>query len=271
LFEGGTQEIALSVVAAAIILLTPAQLSSEPASASAPAFPVLPPAYEGKFLSNLTLAPLAPGSTGTLTWQLANPLQGALSTVTLSFGLYAFNAYPGNATGNLPSGSVPQLSLQGVAGPSVNFTTSSLVHGAVASSPISVTVPVGTLLGDYAIRCLLTFVENGTAYRLASRGYFSAAAWNYATNGSSGPSGNPTLNVSRLNVSGVLPETAVTVLNTSGPLWIYGLLAGAVIATGIGGYYSVARKRGSTSGTRTPPDPSRADNAFGKSRTSDGD
>jgi hypothetical protein len=243
-----------------------------PSTAQATTYPVLPLTESNRFLSNLTVPVMAPGSSGNLAWTLHDPLRGTLAQVVVRFEVYAFNAYPGNATSRVGAGPAPELSSgNGSFGASASWAIGSMGAGTFQSGSTSILVPSGTAFGDYAVRCSLLFTVNGTAYYLASRGYFSASAWSYATNGSQAPTGLPTLNVSRLNVSGVVPETAVTVLATSGTLWIYGLLGGAIVAAGIGGYYGARRGPGSRSGARRAPDDSNAESAFGNSRTSDGD
>ncbi|MCI4344756.1 MAG: hypothetical protein L3J87_03930 [Thermoplasmata archaeon] len=256
---------ALGVLAFATVLLLPA-------ASGAPAYPVLPLATSNGFLAHLAVPVTAPGSSSSFTWTLHDPLPSSLAQVVVRFELYAFNAYPGNATGPIGGGTVPELSNgSGSFAGVVSYAFSSLASSSSESGSTQVLVPTGTPLGDYAVRTSLRFEVNGTGFYLASRGFFSASSWSYATNGSHAPTGLPSLNVSRLNVSGVLPETAVTVLAPTQSLWIYGLLAGAIIAAGVGGYYGLRRGPTSSSGARTPPDESRADRAFGNNRTSDGD
>jgi hypothetical protein len=243
-----------------------------PTTASGSPYPVLPLAQSNAFLSNLSLPVMAPGSSGTLTWTVHDPLGSAIDQVVLRFEVYAFNAYPGNATSGVGPGPAPGLSNgTGSFGATASYSLGSLGPGTRQSGSTDVIVPSGAALGDYAVRSSLRFAVNGTGYYLASRGFFSASSWSYATNGSHAPTGLPTLNVSRLNVSGVVPETAVTVLIPSANWWIYGLLVGAIVAAGIGGYYGVRRGPGSRSGARKAPDESSAESALGNSRTSDGD
>lgn len=243
-----------------------------PSTSAASPYPALPLATSNGFLAGLAVPVSAPGTSSTLTWNLHDPLGASLDRVQLRFELYAFNAYPGNATGPIGGGTVPGLSNgSGTFGGSATYALGSLAPKASDAGSTQVLVPTGTPLGAYAVRTSLRFQVNGTDYYLASRGFFSAGAWSYATNGSQAPAGRPTLNVSRLNVSGVLPETAVTVLAPAQSLWIYGLLAAAIVAAGVGGYYGVRRGPASSSGARTPPEETSAESAFGNSRTSDGD
>jgi hypothetical protein len=233
---------------------------------------VLPLATSNGFLADLTVPVTAPGTSSTLTWALHDPFHASIDQVELRLELYAFNAYPGNATSVIGGGTVPELSNgSGAFGGAVTYALGSVAPLTSEAGSTQVVVPTGTPLGDYAVRTSLRFDLNGTVYYLASRGFFTASEWSYATNGSQAPTGLPALNVSRLNVSGVLPETAVTVLAPAQDLWIYGLLAAAIIAAGVGGYYGLRRGPTSSSGARTPPEESSAESALGNSRTSDGD
>ncbi|HZY71146.1 MAG TPA: hypothetical protein VFF67_09255 [Thermoplasmata archaeon] len=211
------------------------------------------------------------GSASSLAFDLHDPLATPILNVTLQFELYAFNAYPGNATGSLPAANVPELVAGGSPGASVTLSWGSETPGASVAAPVSLSVPTGAPSGEYALRCRLVFDSNRTAYLLESRGYFSAAAWSFATNGASAPNGTPTLNVSRLNVSGVLPETGLLVTPPPPNVAIYALLGASILAAGAGAYYWFRGGPGSSSGARSIPGERRAESALGNKRTSDGD
>ena len=231
------------------------------------ASPTLPIADGAVLLSGLSAPTLAPGDSGSVRLALTDPLGVPATSVVLTMEVYAFNAYPGNATGAVPPEPVRFAGANG-SGATVTMAWSQLAPG----TPTAVTVPVqttaGTAAGTYALRLEVTFAANGTSYRFASRGYFTAAEWENATATTAGPS---TLNLTRLGVSGVVPETAVLVRSNPFPLALALVLAGALLFAGIGGYYAWRAGPGSRSGSRTPEPPSQAESALGNKRTRDGD
>lgn len=223
--------------------------------------PLLPLADASRLLSGLTLPPADAGGSSALSWAVGDPVGAPLENVTLRFEFYAFNAYPGNATAPLP-GDGPQF-----AGAGVSSTESLGVVGlAGANGSLTVTVPDGAPAGTYAVRTQLTFTANGTGYRLASRGFFTEAQWGAATS----TNGSSTLNVSRLNVSGVVPETALLV-RPPAPTALWALLGVALVLAAAGGYYAWRAAGKSSSGASAPPPPSRAPKALGKRRKRAGD
>lgn len=231
------------------------------------AYPPLPPGTYGGFLVGLAAPQLAPGASGSITLTVHDPLALPIANVTVTLGFYAFNAYPGNATGPLPAGA-PYFSGSSASSPNVTFAYGQLAPNGSAALVAPVAAPSGSPEGAYAVRASIAFAANATEYRLESRGFFDAATWDAAT---SGPNGTTTLNVSRLGISGVVPETAVLVRANPFP-WVVAGLAGAGIALAAAGAFYVAREgRGSTSGTHPARDERKAARAFGKSRTSDGD
>jgi hypothetical protein len=236
-------------------------------------YPTVPLQSDGRFITNLSAPVLAPGQSGSISFDLADPIGFDLVDAVVSLAVYAFNAYPGNATGTVPSDAV---ALAG-AGPACCANATDLAYTSspatvVPGAPVPLTIPVWTSgsapSGDYAIRLELTFTGNGTSYRLASRGEFTEAQWAAAT---SGPSGTSTLNLSTLGVSGVVPETAVLVRSNPFPVALDVILAAALVLAGAGGYYAFRRPRKSRSGAGGADDPSQAPTAFGNSRSSDGD
>lgn len=246
------------------VLLLFAAAGTLPAARAA-GYPPVPPADQGAFLESLAAPSLAPGGAGEVALTVHDPLPLPLTSIVVSLEVYAFNAYPGNATGPVPPGSV---TLGGSGTPASNVSLPDLSPGAAQAISVAVASSSASPTGTYAVRTAITFTENGTAYRLASRGYFDAAAWAAAT---SGPNGTTELNVSRLGVSGVVPETAVLVRTNPFPLVLV-LLAGVGAAVvGAGAYFAARERPGSTSGTRPTRDVRSAPSAFGKRRTSDGD
>ncbi|MGA7923137.1 MAG: hypothetical protein WCA77_04100 [Thermoplasmata archaeon] len=254
-----------AVLVSAVLVLT--SLAFVPGDTRATTYPPLPLGDDGRFLSPLSAPSLAPATSGEVTVDVRNPLSTLISGVNVALALYAFNAYPGNATGPLPAGSPEFTTAQG-SDLSVQFTIPSIAPGGSASESAGVSAPGGAPSGAYAVRTSVGFSSNGSAYLLESRGFFSAAVWANAT---TGPGGTSVLNLTRLGVSGIVPETAVMVTSSSTPYVLYGILALAILVAGVAAFLAYRGGPGSRSGTRTPPDPHSAPSALGKSRTNDGD
>ncbi|MHB8352789.1 MAG: hypothetical protein ACYDFT_08925 [Thermoplasmata archaeon] len=233
--------------------------------------PTLPPTEGRAFLSGLEVAPIAPGSSAPLLFSVADPLAQPIANLTVTFELYAFNPFPGTGTGPLPS-VAPGLSLDGgPAASSVTVALGTLGAGATNQSvPVNVGAPPGTPEGTYAVRDSVQFDGPGGVYRLASIGNFPPSVWQNAT---VLPNGTPTLNLTRLGVSGVIPETAVLVRSTAGLDTALYVILGAAGVLALAAVYVAGRRRGpaSSSGAHAPPEESQAPRALGKSRSRDGD
>ena len=243
--EGARRAYPTVVVLAAFLLsaLVPGTLAAPVAAG----VPPLPSAVYTAFLTELAVPVAAPGSTVTLQGLLSNPLSDPINAVNLTFQLYEFNGYPGNGTGPLPSAGNPTFVSPHASGSVEWFDEVALAPGASVSVAATIAVPSGAAAGDYAVRTGLEFASNGTTYLLESRGYFSYAEW---TNATTLPGGGSTLNVSRLGVSGILPETAISVQSSPFPIVLAALLGGALVLAGAGAYYAVRRGPGSRSGAR---------------------
>ncbi len=256
-----TGPLALSL-ALSLVVVTLVALPSASAS-----YPPLPISIGGKFIQDLNAPTLTPGSNGGISFVVENALDGPAFMGVLNLSLYAFNAYPGNASGPLPT--IDQSPTFGSGLNSVSLPLSSpLAAGATVMETVPIDVPGGAPQGDFALRISLSFTENGTGYLLESRGFFSNALWANAT---TAPGGGATLNLSVLGVSGVLPESAIQVRTNAFTVPLYTIFAIAVVLAGLGGYYAFRKAPGSKSGTRSSPEESRAPKALGKSRSSDGD
>jgi hypothetical protein len=244
------------------LALVPAPLRGAPA--------LLPVALGREFLGGLSVAPTAPGGSSALDFELADPLPYAISNVTLTFEVYAFNPFPGTGR-TAPPAEAPGLSGGGPAGPALTLAVGALgAHAVNWTAPVTVVAPPAAPSGTYAIRDRLSFEMNGTPYELASVGNFAPALWQNAT---VLPNGTPTVNLTRLGVSGILPETAILVRsNEAFDAGLYVLLGiGAALA--LAGTYVAMRPRGprSRSGRSSAPEESQAPSALGKSRRSEGD
>lgn len=248
---------------ALVVLLGAAGLPLVHGTAAAP----IPISLDRYFVEDEEGADLAPGASGSISLTVADPLNGSLTSTVLTLAVYAFNAFPGNATSQVDVASAPVLSNATASGLEVNESLGTVVAGAPRTLTIPVATGASTPSGTFAVRVALTFQENGTSYRLASRGWFTAAAWAAATTNANGSVG---VNVTALGVDGIVPETSVLVTSSdfSEVLWV-------LLGTGIGvvavGAWLYFRRSNSSSGTRPSPDETQAPRAFGRSRTSDGD
>jgi hypothetical protein len=262
------------MAAAVVILLVLAGLSGFP-SARASGYPVLATADEGRFLTNLSAPVLGPGGSGPIGFEVRDPLAAALSDAVLTIQPYGFNAFPGNATGPVPGGSVLTFSGGSPNGSGISVAIGPLGPGARFEAPGNVSIRVAAASsapsGTYALRTSLSFRSGGTVYLLESRGFFSAAQWAGATLVHNGTAEQPTLNLTCLGVSGITAETAVLVQTNSVAPWLYGILAASLVLAAVGAFVAWRRGPSSRSGARAPPPPQKARTAFGRSRRSDGD
>jgi hypothetical protein len=250
--------ISLVVLGAALLLVVPGALG--PASA---AYPVLPDRDWSPILGNLVGPTLNPGTSGSVTFRVGNPLPEELVSVNVSLEEYAFNPTDGGAPQSVPVGAP---TLDGTV--SYKIAPPSLAPNTSWNWSVPVTVPSSAPTGDYAVRFAVTFSMANVSYVLESRGYFSAAAWASATEY---PNGTPTINASALGVSGVIPETSILVSPAGIPVVLYVLLGGGLVLAALGGYWWARSDAKSKSGARRPSPPQSAPTAFGNNRSSDGD
>ncbi len=232
------------------VLSAVALAANLPSPASATSLPTLP-VEDGRLLvGNLSAPALAPGASGSIGWSVTNPLPSGIEDILLTFEVYAFNAFPGNATSTVPVAAAPLLSLAGgPAGPSVNVSLGPLTSGETVRGSVGVTTSQSTPSGTFAVRTALGFAldSNGTNYHLESRGWFTSAQWAAATEE---PNGSATLNLTRLGVSGVTPETAILVAASDWGWILGGLLAAAIVLAGVAAWIYFRRAPRSSSGTR---------------------
>jgi hypothetical protein len=252
----------LAVVLLAISVLPQRAIASGPP-------PALPIGAGNHVVGGLEAPVLSPGTSGTIQLVLADPLTAPVSAVVVGIEVYAFNAYPGNSSQPVPSGAVELRNGSGSWGPNASWSDPAMLRpGGPTSVGFAVEAPGGSPVGTYAIRVQVSFVSNGTEFLLLSRGFFTASTWAAGTNG---PNGTSVLNLSRLGVSGVVPETAVLVEPPSPALPLYGILAASIVLAAVGAFYVWRRGPGSISGSVGAPEAINADSALGNSRTSDGD
>jgi hypothetical protein len=254
--------VAVGVVVAGLVL---------PSRTLAAAYPVAPIAFDRQLLSNLSAPSVGPGGSTSVAFRVSDPPHfGVLSSVVVSFEVYALNGYPGGAVGPVPVANAPVLENATASGETVSVTLASLAAGASFNGSIAVVTSAATPAGTYAVRTSLSFVENLTAYLFRSRGWFTLAAWENATEEANGTA---TVNASRLGVSGIVPETAVYVAPSDWPVALGALLAVGFGLVGLGAWLYYRRGPGSRSGTgkAEAPGATNAPSAFGSSRNRPGD
>ncbi len=223
----------------------------------------------GSILSGLSAPSVTAGGSTAITFRVANPASYTMSQIVLTLEVYAENGYPGGSPGGLPVAGAPFLGSGAGAGYAINVSVGLLLPSSAITGSVPVTTSTSTPSGTYAVRTALAFTANGSRYVLESRGWFSASAWANATQTSNGTG---TVNLTRLGVDGVVPETSVLVAPSSWPI-VLGVVLGVgllLVAVGAGIYF----RRGprSRSGAGNPgPGASQAPSAFGKSRKSRGD
>ena len=236
----------VSIVLASAVALS--ALSAMGASVRAASFPPLPVQFDGKFLSNLSGPDLAPGNSGTLSFHVGDPEEFApMTAVTLTLDVYAFNAFPGNATSSVASAGTPVLVTPTTSGTVVNLTLASIAPGGTDAGSVGVATSSNTPTGTFAVRTALSFVANGTAYRLESRGWFPESLWESAT---ILPNGSATLNLTMLGVSGVTAETAILVSSSNWDWALALILGAAIVLVGAGAFVYFRRESKSSSGAR---------------------
>jgi len=235
--------LGLSAAFLVVGLLAAASLAVTPARAGIP--PPLPLALDRGFVSDVTGVELAPGSAGEISLRVANPLPAPMSATLLTVAVYAFNAFPGNATSEVGLSSPPILTNASASGPEVNETVGDLNSGQTVSLSIPVQTAASTPAGTFAVRTELRFVENATSYLLESRGWFTAATWAAAT---AGPNGSADVNLTELGVSGILPETSILVQSNNFAYVLWGIFAAALVVLAVGSVLYF-RRSNSSSGT----------------------
>lgn len=242
--SGSRRRLTVSVVlACGLIVGVHAGTGSAAAS-----YPPLPLAYDQTFLNSIGGPDLTPGGSGSITFHVQDPVGfQPMTQVVVSFDVYAFNAFPGNASSTLAVASAPVLVTSNTSGTNANLSMGPLLPGGHEDGSVGVASGANTPSGTFAVRTALTFVANSTVYRLESRGWFSADQWAAATEL---PNGSVSVNLSALGVSGVTAETAIYV-STSNWDWALAIILGvSLVFVGAGAYVYFRRAPKSSSGAR---------------------
>jgi len=236
----------LSIVVVAALFVS--VLVGAPTPARASPYPPLPVGFDSTFLSNLSGPDLTPGSSGTLSYHVGDPARFLPMTgVILTLDVYAFNAFPGNATSSVAVAGTPVLVTSTASSTVVNLSLPSLIPGGNEAGSVGVATATNTPTGTFAVRTALVFAANGTDYRLASRGWFSQSLWESAT---ILPNGSATLNLSMLGVSGVTAETSILVASSSWTWALVAVLGASFVLVGAGAFVYFRRASKSSSGAR---------------------
>jgi hypothetical protein len=227
---------------------SPAAVATCTAPSPATKYPALPVAEDASFLTNLTLPSVAPGGPTSISFRVGDPAGsgGPLSDVVVSFQVYEFNGFPGNATACLPVADAPALVNATASGNFVTVSLPDLTPGTSEAGSVGVVTASDTPAGTFAVRTAVNFTLGAAKYRLESRGWFTAAEW---AEGTEAPNGSAILNLSYLgNVSGVVPETALFVSPGGWDVALAALLVGGIVLVGVGAYVYFRRTAGSRSG-----------------------
>jgi hypothetical protein len=221
-----------------------------PAAGAAP-IPPVPIPLDRYFLSNLSLPSVAPGGSTHLTFSVGDParLAAPLTGTVVTFQLYAFNGYPGTGNATLPVGNAPALTNATASGSAVSVSLGTVASGSTVTGAVGVVTASSTPAGTFAIRTAVAFDLNGSPRLLESRGWFSASAWASATELPNGSASLTNASLAMLNVSGIVPETALLVAPNDWPWALGALLAGAFALLGVGAWFYWRRGPGSTAGT----------------------
>jgi hypothetical protein len=251
--------VTLGVVA---LLLVPA------GGASATVYRPLPVFTGNHLLGNLSGPTLNAGSSGTMGLTVQDLLAVPMTGIALTLTIYALGSGAGPATSPIGNALTPIMTgTNGQSGGNITFPLPSLLRGQIATVTIPVATSPSTNAASFLVRTALAFVANGTHYFLESRGWFSPAVWQGATEL---PNGSATLNLTQLGVSGVTPETSI-IVQTSSFTWVVAALIGVTLAfVGLGAFFYFRRTR-SSAGAKRSPGTSQAPSALGKSRNKDGD
>ncbi|MCI4372808.1 MAG: hypothetical protein L3K02_04100 [Thermoplasmata archaeon] len=263
----GPARVGPVVVFLVVVVSVGLSLAGLPA-AEATTYPTLPLALDRWFVSNLTGAEVTPGGAGTITFTVGDPWTNAsILSVVLTLQVYAFNAFPGNATSNVGVSAPPTLVTPTASGLSVNLSLGTIAADRSIGGSVAVQTSATTPSGAFAVRMALRFTAGGAGYLLESRGWFTASQW---AAGTTGPNGTVDLNVSALGVSGVVPETSILVSSSNLSTAIYAVLIAGIALVGVAAWLYF-RPPKSSWGVRNEPDETQAPRALGKSRTRDGD
>ena len=196
------------------------------------------PVYQYQFnISGYNVPTLDPSSTGNMVIELFNNLNVTATSIKLTADVYAYVNLANAVSYNLAASDTIPL---------INGTNPSVIYLPYlqANSSVNITLPVTASStvssGSYLVKFMMNAVIGSKNLTFKSKGYFPSSLWNRATAGTG-------FNYTLLNVSGILPETSITIKNPSVPLFLWTILALAVIFFFTGLFFYVRSVRNNSS------------------------
>ncbi len=183
------------------------------------------PGMANKILSNFETPIIRPGADGTFSFVLTNPYEEEMQNVRIAVELYAY-ATLDDETSIEDIDNPPVFVLSGAT--TTSFSLTDLTPGQEYPNQLRLETVRDTPKGVYFVRFRLVFDYNGEESMMKSKGYFTEAEWDYATR-RPGTSDQPyysgSINITHLEVNGIIPDSSFTV-KTPIPRWPQYLLGG---------------------------------------------
>lgn len=160
---------------------------------------------------------IQPGNKGTLSFTITNRYENAMTNITLTIEIYKWATLEEAKTINKIK-HPPVIRSVNIANARINTTSVEMhINMLPAGDNISISIHIKTLPdtpeGVYFVRTMLVFnCKNITNITMKSVGYFPRDLWDQAT------SEPGSLNLTLLNVSGIVPDTSFSVKDPH-PLW----------------------------------------------------
>jgi hypothetical protein len=198
-----------------------------------------------KLIDVLSTPQLAPGESGPFTFQFNVTYAQPIFNVRLNASIYEYATIDGTIPVDI-TWHYPYPVLNPGGGREVNWSWPQVGASSVANLSFTVVtvadsnlMPHGSVFNQaaYFVRFWLEFDGNVsgtmTHFRFASRGFFSNALWNEATSANATTPCNPpscrgNLNLTKLNVNGILPDSSFSVQDPI-PRWPFYLLIGVAV------------------------------------------
>ena len=224
---------------ASLVVLLIVLVPSPTARASSPVLPVIDGSHA---VNNLSGPVVAPGAGGSVSLIVQDPLTVSIDAVVLTLQVYAFNAYPGNATGSPPAGG-----LAFGPGPETNVSLGSLLQGADQSVAVAFTTGAAAAQGTYADPDRFGVRNERDRLLFDSRGWYlhpRLGERHHPSRRGRDPQPRPARGLWRG------PGTGVLVRSDPFTPWLYGLVVVALILAAAGAYCATRDGPGSRSGAR---------------------
>lgn len=162
-------------------------------------------------LSNYHTPEIRPGATGEFKFTIENRYNDSMENVTVTVEIYRY------LTVELSKG-IKEIAHAPIIRESSGYnqtyerfwqTISNISPNNIVFVNFTITTHHNTPQGTYLVRNRLEFEYNNTSYLMLSRGYFSDDDWEYAEATGSAYEGK--LNLTHLNCSGIIPDSAFSV------------------------------------------------------------